>query len=65
MMEEISLTPKQKQAILDMWNNSPKDDAPPLLALIQKAAGFEDKDGRSKEGKVEKVHHIKIDFRVE
>ena len=54
MMEEISLTPKQKQAILDMWNNSPKDDAPPLLALIQKAAGFEDKDGRSKEGKAVK-----------
>ena len=46
MMEEISLTPKQEQAILDMWNNSPKDNPPPLLELIQKAAGFEGKDGR-------------------
>ena len=54
MMEEISLTPKQEQAILDMWNNSPKDNPPPLLELIQKAAGIEGKDGRSKEGKAVK-----------
>jgi len=53
-MEELKLTNEQQAAILNMWNGSPEDSAPSLLELIQKAAGFEDKDGRSKEGRAVK-----------
>ena len=53
-MEELKLTKEQQAAILDMWNNCSEDNAPSLLELIQQAAGFEDKDGRSKEGRAVK-----------
>ena len=52
--EEIKLTPKQIEGILDMWNSCEKGSAPSLLELIQEGAGFEGKDGRSKEGKAVK-----------
>ena len=51
MNEEIKLTKEQVDGILDMWNSCEKGNAPSLLELIQEGAGFEGKDGRSKEGK--------------
>lgn len=53
-MEELKLTKEQQAAILDMWNNCSEDNPPSLLELIQQAAGFEGKDGRSKEGRAVK-----------
>jgi myo-inositol catabolism protein IolC len=49
MSDEVKLTKEQEEAILDTWNSCEKDNAPPLLELIQKAAGFEGRDGRSKD----------------
>jgi hypothetical protein len=54
MNDEVKLTKEQEKAILDTWNSCEKDNAPPLLELIQKAAGFEGRDGRSKEGRAVK-----------
>ena len=54
MSDEVKLTKEQEEAILDTWNSCEKDNAPPLLELIQKAAGFEGRDGRSKEGRAVK-----------
>jgi hypothetical protein len=51
-MEEIFLSEEQKAKVLSEWNSRP-DDPPSLLELIQ-AAGFKDKDGRSKEGRAVK-----------
>ena len=53
-MEEITLKKEQEEAILDMWNKCSKDSAPSLIELIQDAAGFEGRDGRSKEGRAVK-----------
>jgi hypothetical protein len=54
MNEEAKLTKEQEEAILNAWNSCEKDNAPSLLELIQDAAGFENKDGRSKEGRAVK-----------
>ena len=51
-MEEVFLTEEQKQNVLQEWNARP-DNPPSLLELI-KVAGFENKDGRSKEGRAGK-----------
>ena len=51
-MEEIFLTDSQKEKVLEEWNSRPND--PPSLLELIKAAGFIDKDGRSKEGKAVK-----------
>ena len=51
-MEEVFLTEEQKQNVLQEWNARP-DNPPSLLELI-KVAGFENKDGRSKEGRAVK-----------
>lgn len=52
MDEEVFLTDNQKEKVLNEWNSRPKD--PPSLLELIKAAGFIDKDGRSKEGKAVK-----------
>lgn len=54
MSEEVKLTKEQEAAILDAWNSCEKNNAPSLLELIQDAAGFKGKDGRSKEGRAVK-----------
>ena len=54
MNVEIKLTKEEVDGILDMWNSCEKGNAPSLLELIQEGAGFEGKDGRSKEGKAVK-----------
>ncbi len=54
MNEDIKLTKDQENSILDAWNSCEKDNAPSLLELIQDAAGFKGKDGRSKEGRAVK-----------
>ena len=51
-MEEIFLSEEQKEKVLSEWNSKPND--PPSLLELIKAAGFEDKDGRSKEGRAVK-----------
>ena len=51
-MEEIFLTDSQKEKVLEEWNSRPND--PPSLLELIKAAGFIDKDGRSKDGKAVK-----------
>ena len=53
-MEEVKLTKEQQESILNMWNSCSEDSAPSLIELIQEAAGFKGKDGRSKEGKAVK-----------
>ena len=52
MENEVFLSEGQKGRVLSEWNSRP-DNPPSLLDLI-KAAGFEDKDGRSKEGRAVK-----------
>ena len=51
-MEEVFLSDEQKEKVLNEWNSRPQD--PPSLLELIKAAGFEGKDGRSKEGKAVK-----------
>tara|TARA_Y100000310_G_scaffold24_1_gene21 strand:- start:81 stop:1166 length:1086 start_codon:yes stop_codon:yes gene_type:complete len=51
-MDEIFLTEEQKQKVLQEWNS--RSDNPPSLSELIKVAGFENKDGRSKEGRAVK-----------
>ena len=52
MENEVFLTEEQKGKVLNEWNSRPNN--PPSLLDLIKAAGFENKDGRSKEGRAVK-----------
>ena len=52
MEEEVFLSEEQKAKVLNEWNSRPNN--PPSLLELIRAAGFEDKDGRSKEGRAVK-----------